>query len=81
MRAAYFALLDEAVNKSGNSKKDLHEYWKGQIFPFLFENPDNFVEESRQQEYPPYSTKSLTEAGWKTFYEEFRHFCHTNFNI
>lgn len=81
IRSAYFALLDRAVEVSGNSKKDLHEYYKRYMFPFLFEDPLNFNEASREIDMPPNTTKSLSETGWKTFYDEFRHFCADKFNI
>lgn len=79
-RAAYFLHLDTVCQATGNSKKYLHEYFKAQMFPFLHENPLNFVDTSRKDNIPD-STTLLSEEGWKTFYTEFRHFAADKFKI
>lgn len=71
IRSSYFRLLDIVVNYTGCSKKILHEYWINKIFPFLLEDPDNFIKEKEVIN----STTILTEKGWNNFYNEFRHFC------
>lgn len=77
-REAYFSLLDNVVKDTGNSKYNLHEEWKKRIFPFLQENPANFINE----EVPELvTTVTLSDKGWETFYNEWRHFCVEFFNI
>lgn len=81
IRRSYFLLMDKAVQVSGNSKKELHEYFKMKTFPFLYEDPDNFTEPSREIDIPTFSTKHLSEKGWQLLFDEFRHFCVDKFNI
>lgn len=68
-RNTYFRLLDELSNYTGDSKEYLHTYWKNRCFKFLNENPENFIKESEE-----ITTRNLSEKGWETFCEEFKHF-------
>lgn len=77
-REAYFSLLDSVTRDTGNSKYGLHEDWKNRIFPFLIEDPTNFVDEIIPGSF---TTVTLSSKGWETFYTEWRHFCIEFFNI
>lgn len=77
-REAYFSLLDSITRETGNSKYTLHEEWKSRIFPFLIEDPSNFID----NEVPnSFTTVTLSSKGWETFYTEWRHFCLDVFQI
>lgn len=77
-RKAYFSLLDKVVKETGNSKYELHEKWKSLMFPFLQEDPENFI---NQVVTNAASTVCLSEKGWETFYKEWQLFCIDKFGI
>ena len=73
----YFRLLDSVALETGNSKKELHNSWLIKIFPFLLEDESNFIEDFNGN----YTTKILSEKGWKTMQYEFKHYCLDFFNV
>jgi hypothetical protein len=70
LRKTYFAKLEELSDSilGSYSKMNLHEMIKNEILPKMFEFDEYFIDEVRV-----ITTKNLTDAGWKAFFEEFIH--------
>lgn len=72
----YFFMLDEAVRngETGYSKAELHELFKGEILPKLFDFKNYFTDDTRKL-----STRNLSHDGWVAFMEQVKVEANHNF--